>query len=399
MDPRIASAFTDGRILPPKRDEPDLVHLSRALANLSGAERFATASPEEQQVLQCIGEPRHIVFILLDGLGMNLIRKLPAESFLVSNLRRSLRATTPSTTACALTSIATGAWPAQHGVTGWYTYVPARHLSVTTLHMVERFTAQPLDECGVPVEEFLPIPAFHPEMKSTPLTLLPASIADTPYARYSRGGTAFSPYHNLTDASAQILDFVRNASSPTYVHWYVPDVDSACHHYGLSDEKTMSLLVFIDQMLTQLAESLPPDARLVITADHGLLDVPAANHLVLTGEDPLMAMLDAPPSGDGRMPIFHVRSGALGEFPTAFHDQFGDGFVLMSRDDAEALELFGPRPMSPVSRQRFGDFVGIALAPVLLHYDVHREPPPQQVYLAQHAGLTPNELLIPLVVG
>ncbi|HEY5956839.1 MAG TPA: alkaline phosphatase family protein, partial [Polyangiaceae bacterium] len=180
---------------------------------------------------------------------------------------------------------------------------------------------------------------------------------------------------------------------------YVPDVDSSCHHYGLAHERTTALLFELDQLLTQLSRSLPRDARLVITADHGLLDVPHTGHLPLTGEDSLMAFLDAPPSGDGRMPIFHVRAELHSEFHRAFEEHFGEGFALLDSSEAEQLGLFGPKPLSVVSRQRFGDFVGIALGRVLVHYEPRRAPLPQHVYLAQHAGLTPEELLIPLIVA
>lgn len=398
MDPRIANAFDSGALLAPQPEHPDLVHLARAIAIFAGTERFA-ATPPVRRVLDCIGNPQHVVFVLLDGLGMNLIERLPANAFLRTNLRTVLRATSPSTTACALTSIATGVWPAEHGVTGWYTHLPRRQLTVTTLHMVERFSDEPLATRGVPVQELLPIAAFHSEMRAQPLTLLPTAIADTAFARYSRGGTAFSPYDDLSQAFGRVLEFVREASGPTYTHVYVPDVDTVCHHHGLDGTGLMPLLLELDERLHQLSSALPNDAKLVVTADHGLIEVSQEAHLPLVGDDALMSLLEAPPSGDGRMPLFHVRAGSELAFSRAFNDHFGDAFALLNLKEAEQIGLFGPEPMSNTARERFGDFVGIALAPVILHYASKRSPAPQHFYLAQHAGLTPDELLIPLVVA
>lgn len=398
MDPRIANAFDSGALLRPRPEQPDLVHLARAIATLAGAERFA-ATPPVTHVLDCIGRPQHVVFVLLDGLGMNLVERLPKTAFLRDNLRTILRATSPSTTACALTSIATGMWPSEHGITGWYTHLPERHLTVTTLHMVERFSGEPLAQRGISVQELLPLPSFHSELRAAPLTLLPESIADTPFARYSRGDTAFSPYQNLSQAFERVLDFVSHASEATYTHLYFPDVDTVCHHYGLNDSRVMPLLVELDNQLRQLSRALPNDAKLVITADHGLTEVSKEAHLPLCGDDAIMALLEAPPSGDGRMPIFHVRSGSELDFSQAFNAQFGEGFALLNIKEAEQMGLFGPEQMSNTARERFGDFVGIALAPVILHYASQRSPAPQHFYFAQHAGLTPDELLIPLVVA
>ncbi|HEY5960959.1 MAG TPA: alkaline phosphatase family protein, partial [Polyangiaceae bacterium] len=155
------SAFASGALLPPAAGHPDLVHVTRALAILAGVQRFDATSSPVQRVLECVGKPKHVIFVLLDGLGMNLLEQLPPGSFLRANLRMPLRATVPSTTACALTSIATGTWPSEHGVTGWYTHVPTRGVTVTTLHMVERFSGMSLADCGLDAAEFLPIPAFH----------------------------------------------------------------------------------------------------------------------------------------------------------------------------------------------------------------------------------------------
>lgn len=398
MDPRIASAFESGVLLPPQPEHPDLVHLTRAIAILAGAKRFSV-TPPVKRVLDCVGNPKHLVFVLLDGLGMNLIERLPATAFLRANLRMILRTTTPSTTACALTSIATGMWPAEHGVTGWYTHLPERQLTATTLHMVERFSGEPLGERGVRVQELLPIPAFHSEIRAEPLTLLPAAIADSAFARYSRGGTAFAPYDDLSQAFERVLAFVHRALGPTYAHVYFPDVDTVCHHYGLDDVRVMPLLLELDARLRQLSHALPNDAKLVVTADHGLIEVSHEAHLPLVGEDALMSLLEAPPSGDGRMPIFHVRPGSELEFSRTFNDHYGEGFALLSLKEAEQLGLFGPEPMSQTTRARFGDFVGIALTPVILHYVSKHSPAPQNLYLAQHAGLTPDELLVPLVVA
>src|SRR4051794_24740317 len=148
MSPIIQEAFNDGRLVRPDPAQPDLVHLVRALGALCGVEHFGDSS-FTQQLMNQIGVADHYVFVLLDGLGMNLVRKLPADSFIRRHLRTHIRATSPSTTACALTSVATGEWPCRHGVCGWFTYLPDRNLSVTMLPFVERFSGESLASRGL----------------------------------------------------------------------------------------------------------------------------------------------------------------------------------------------------------------------------------------------------------
>ncbi|MGC4070397.1 MAG: hypothetical protein QM784_38180 [Polyangiaceae bacterium] len=81
MDSRIASAFARGVILPSDPEQSDLVHLTRALATLAGVSRFAPASRPVQRILDCVGSPQHVIFILLDGMGMNLMARLAPSSF------------------------------------------------------------------------------------------------------------------------------------------------------------------------------------------------------------------------------------------------------------------------------------------------------------------------------
>ena len=401
MDSRIAAAFDSGALVRPSLVEPDLVHLTRALAGMAGATDVDTSAAPVRELRELIGNTDHLVFVLLDGLGMNLVRRLPPASLLARGLKRVIRAVCPSTTACALTSVATAAWPAQHGVTGWFTHLPDHAMTISTLPMVERFSGTPLAQRELTPAELVPIVAYHGSLSSRPLTLLPSPIVDTAFAHYSRGNTAGFGYGSRDEAVERIAAFVRADPAPSYTHWYVPDVDSACHHDGVRAGTALELLAQLDAEITRLRQLLPPNARIVITADHGLLDVEAADHLPLPSDDPLLGHLVVPPSGDARMPIFHVRPGQRERFAAAFEQRFGHGIALIASEEAAALGMFGPPPLLPAARARFGDYVGIAYRPVTLHYVVPIPPgsTPHRQYLALHGGLSHDEMEIPLIVA
>jgi hypothetical protein len=400
MDEAIAAAFASGALVRPAPGEPDLVHLSRALALHAGVERFQPAGAVERRLLELMAPLGHVVFVLLDGLGMNLLERMPEESFFRRHLRRRILATSPSTTACALTGIATGEWASEHAVTGWFTQVPEYGLTMTTLPLVERFSGRSLAEQGLGAYELFPLRAYHAEMSASVLTLLPRPIANTAFARYSRAETLGEPYESLAEARDKAVEHVRSAGAASHTYLYVPDVDTACHHHGVESDEALHLLLGIDGELSRLAGALRGRATLVISADHGLIDVPPAGHLSLTPGDSMLELLEAPPSGDARLPIFHVRQGYTEELARAFAARFGQAIRLLPSAEADRIRLFGPRPMSKIARSRFGDFVGIALAPCSLHY---RTAPPggaaQRVYVAQHAGLSPEEMYIPLIVA
>src|SRR3954454_18146925 len=143
--------FVDGTLVRPSDRVPNLVHLVRAIATLCGVAGYddAAAVRELIDTIGVAGASQHLVFVLLDGLGMNLIDRLPADSFLASHLRRSINATCPSTTAAALTTVATAEYPNRHAVTVCSPHLPQRELTATILPFAERFTGQPLVQRGI----------------------------------------------------------------------------------------------------------------------------------------------------------------------------------------------------------------------------------------------------------
>ena len=135
----------------------------------------------------------------------------------------------------------------------------------------------------------------------------------------------------------------------------------------------------------------------MVTADHGLIDVEWPDQTLLEASDPLVERSAVPPSGDADADL-HVRDGRRAEFQRQFDDRFGDRMLLVSNDEAEKLRLFGPRTALASRAATLGDFVAIAYRPATISY----HPPGKPVgnrYLAVHAGLSPEEMLVPLVIA
>jgi hypothetical protein len=328
---------------------------------------------------------------------MNTIRRLPPTSFLVSHLKREIHATCPSTTACALTSVATAHWPNRHGVSGWFTHLPDLGFTATILPFAERVSHQPLALRGLSAQDVLPLPPILPLMTHRAVSLSPSYIANTTYNHYCRGGTTGLPYKKISDASEQIVAYINAAREPTFTYLYLDEIDTLCHHVGVEHEAVDARVVGICAELSKLAETLQGRARIVITADHGLIDVPAPEQTLLRAGDPFLDMMLVPPSGDARMPIFHLRPGKRNQFVDVFHQRFGDKMILLDTDQADEMRLFGPEGMSSPIRRRFGDFIAIPFKPATLAY-LPPEKQPGHVFFAVHAGLSPDEMHVPLCV-
>ncbi len=402
MSPKLAQAFADGRLVRPSDAAPNLVHLVRAVASSAGVPDLDGA-PVVQRLIELIG-PRagHLIFVLLDGLGINLVRALSAsdpQSFVAKHLKLEINATSPSTTACALNSVTTAQYPNRHGVAGWFTYLPEFGLSATMLPFQERFTSIPLTARGIGIDQVLTLPPIVARIPKHTLTIVPALLSNTTFNNYTRAGTEGFGYASIHQAIDHIIAHVRESPGPTYTHLYLPEIDTQAHHAGVESSRTLELVRRIDAELSRLHDALRgSDARIIVTADHGLIDVPKADQALLFAGDPLLEMLIVPPTGDARMPVFHVREGRRQQFIEQFEHRFAERMILLSTDDVEQLELFGPGKFSAVARPRFGDFIGIAHRAATLSYHPPNKPV-GEMYLAVHAGLSPQEMWIPMCVA
>ena len=133
----LIQAFESGVLTQPRHDLPNLVDLARAIAKLSGVCDL-DLSPSAAEVAAKIGESDHLVLVMADGVGMNLVESMPRSSFLPKRLQDELLTVFPSTTSVALTSLTTGEWPVRHAITGWWTHLPDLGSAATILQYTAR---------------------------------------------------------------------------------------------------------------------------------------------------------------------------------------------------------------------------------------------------------------------
>lgn len=391
---RVRSWFQTGRLVRPRADVPNFVDLVRALAELSGA-RGLELSPAGRELAEVIGPADHYVLVLVDGLGLKLLETLPADGFLRKHLARTLQAVFPPTTAAALNTLATGLWPAEHAVPGWWTYLAERRLSAITLPFVERFTERPLEAYGVSTEEVFPAPCFWLWMERRRLVVAPKKLIGTTFSRYATGDSAHLGYESLAQAVAFVVDGIKRARSSSFTYLYLPQIDKLAHRKGIADPGMPGLLAATQEHLADLAGALPRHARLIITADHGLIDTPEERRFVLPEGHPLLQHLLCPPTCEPTVPAFHARPGQQEAFLEAFTAHLGQHFALITPEEAEELRLFGPGPISPLLRRRLGDFIGLSAEPAAIYY---HGPKDSHVHVGVHAGLSAQEMLIPLIL-
>lgn len=334
--------------------------------------------------------------LLVDGLGEQLLRERPgAAPYLTSLLDGSLARTGgrpmtavyPSTTPVALTSLGTGLAPGEHGLTGLFMRLPGRPGLLDLLHLGRDGSSrdlQPRTTCferaaadGVSVTRVGP-GAFDGD------GLTEAGL---------RGG-AYTGAESVGERVDAVVAGLRRGTR-SLVYGYFGDLDATGHRRGVGSDAWRRELTHVDRLVEQLAAALPPDSVLVVTADHGMVDVPADARWDLATSPDLDAGVETV-AGDPRAVHVHTVAGADRDVAAAWRETLGTDFWVLGRDEAVAAGWFGP-VVPEVIHPRIGEVVAAARTPVAL-VDSRWMHPAILRLVGLHGSLTPAELDIPLLV-
>jgi len=393
----LLQAFELGRLVRPSPDVLNIVDFSNALASLAGVDYIELTSGAKQ-IAELIGEAEQIVFVLVDGFGMNFVKEMKSDDFVPNHVAAELVTVFPSTTPVVETTLATGKWPGEHAVTGWETYIPEIDADATIIKFLERKSDKSLSELGLSPEVAYP---FRSQLGRVPrdyLALLPDSIVSTVYSDYWNGGKPQTGYKSFGQAVATAIQRVAAADRPTFTYIYTSQVDFNAHQFGAHSRRTKAQVREVDAELERLARHLPDNATLVVTADHGIVDARKEEMHQIGPSDELLRCLTREPSGDQRVKYFDVKEDELPEFESMFRERFGKAFYLISTDDAERTELFGPGVISATTKARLGNIMAISKGADILGYRWAGKTD-EVPKISHHSGLGPDEMMVPLVIS
>jgi hypothetical protein len=346
-----------------------------------------------------------VCLLLVDGLGLDLLADAaPADAPFLRSLLTSgceLDAGFPSSTPISLCSLGTGRAPGEHGIVGFAMHVPPVPAVMECLGWTRYGTAEPL--IGVlPPEELQPHEPWAGLRGDAAAVVTVVSLREhmaTGLTRAAFRGARFDPIATFTDADARVAR-VRTGlarGERALVYTYDGRLDTAAHQSGVGSEAWRGALRAVDAMARRLVAALPAGGMLLVTGDHGGIDVPASARIDLADRADLSADV-AWLSGDPRARHVHAREGRERDVLDAWRTGLGNAWTVLSRDEAIAAGLFGPRVLDAV-RPRIGDVVAIAGTTGGI-FDLRRFPWEQRL-VGFHGGLSRGELKVPLlrVVG
>jgi hypothetical protein len=173
---------------------------------------------------------------------------------------------------------------------------------------------------------------------------------------------------------------------------YDAGLDSTGHVCGCTSDAWRFQLGHVDRLAEQLAGALPPGAVMYVTADHGMVDVGAADRVDADTRRELrdgVAVL----GGEPRARHVYARPGAAGDVLDTWQATLGPAAWVVSRDQAVDDGWFGPVTASLAGR--IGDVVAASAGSLAVV--ATKEEPRETALLGMHGSLAPSDQLVPLL--
>lgn len=332
---------------------------------------------------------RSAVVVVVDGLGAIQLRGHAGHArHLTAGIGRKDVAYSvfPTTTGAALTSILTGVDPGSHGLVGYRVLDRGRDRLVNLLSGWESDGIDPLLWQPRSTVFETAVAAGHPAY-----AIGVAAYAQSGFTRATLRGAEFVAAKSPAERVAVAYQLAADRPG-ALIYCYLPEIDKAGHRHGVDSSAWIAALEDVDQALSVAP---PKDVGVLITADHGMVDVPAHRHVVLEtgdvrldgvrhiGGEPRMLHVYLEPDADPATTLDAWRGASAGEAD------------VLSRAEVIEAGLYGSEVTADAA-DRVGDLVVIARGNRAF-YDGTAQDQRSRGMIGQHGALTPEESMVPYI--
>ena len=324
---------------------------------------------------------KNIVFLILDCLGVNIINNnLSENNLLKKNILTTVTTIFPSTTVAATTAFHSGLSPYETGWLGWMLYFKEYDRMIEVFSGKDFYTEEKIID--PPGETFLKYEQIYEKIckknQKVNLHKIFPSFAEN-------GSKTFEELCSKIKLACE-----NEGQNLISAYWDEPD--HTIHYNGVKSNATYEVLKNIDDNLKKLAEELS-DTLIIISADHGAVDV---NEVYLNEIKELDELLSKPLSIESRFASSFIKEGMQEKFLTEFKKHFKDKYKLYSKEEFLKEQLLGLGKKHERIDSYLGDLIFISESNLAIRYALPNTK--KKFHVADHAGLTKDEMLVPVIV-
>ena len=323
---------------------------------------------------------KNIVLWVLDGMGLDALKTHAPDGFLMKNYVAQLSSVYPCTTTSALTTFETGLTPIEHGWLGWSHYFKEIGKCVDLFTNNESGTEIAAADRNI-VWETIGFKNLFTQIREVDSNIECCRVS--PFGEY---------WSDTNEAICNHIETLCKKDGQRYIYAYHFQPDKDMHDSGCYCERTKANIVLFDKQIEQLAANLT-DTLLIVTADHGLTDI---EMLDIEDYPEIHNCLSTHPTREPRSLSFFVKPECNNIFPELWNNQFGNDFQIMTGTEAFEKGIFGDGNPHNHSQDFLGDYVAVAIGNLSVWYK--NDKGKLHDFKACHAGLTENEMIVPLIL-
>lgn len=327
--------------------------------------------------------------VLVDGMGVANIRQAGGHArFLGSLLKTSktLFSGFPTTTASSLTSLATGLPNGEHGLLGYRVFDRDRSSGINFLNDLGKDFHPREYQPAITISER----AIGSDL--SPKTIGPAeyrgsgfTLATMPESEYLSGDSVEERFERAIDE----LNKPR-----TFLYVYVPELDQLAHRYGCGSAQWLAGIEAVDAALAMFHQRLPKSAGALVTADHGVIDIPKERHIYLDEVLPEMDLLAV--GGDPRTPFIYLKDRlSCDAVRESLTKSLGDQIWITKTEELVSKGWLAP--LSPVARKLEPDLILIPRGETVVYHRAFAKRKSLEM-VGQHGGISKQEWEVPLLI-
>ena len=338
---------------------------------------------------------KKIVIFLVDGMGYEKFAKMNEELNFQDVLKVS--SVFPTTTTAAVTSWFTAKTPKEHGMLGYILYL--REIGSIT-NMIE--FSYPGVEGGMfsnmMKKRIHRLENVFDALREKELyggVLTHASIANSGLSYLIHRNGHIMSYYYMGDLLATLKKRLsEDWTGILYVYW--GHLDGLGHKKGPdSDAYTIEMKRILTELKRFSEESLNDETLLVITSDHGMIQIPPTRNNFLKPSDNFNRLLSSPPGGEMRMMYFYLaRRNNVDLLKDYFNSNYPGAVDFLTPREAMDLELFGTGRAHPELYNRIGDAIMVTREDNAFTYMYSGG---EEKLSGMHGGLTSEELYVPAI--
>ncbi len=328
-------------------------------------------------------ESNQVVVLVVDGLGALQLSQHLGHLPNISKLRGGvIDSVAPTTTATALTSIATGKAPINHGIIGYRINIPDGHIMNTLTWRCDGSDGQ-----SGPDPSSISLSRSFFDLDVAVISKI--IFKDTYFSKAYLGDRNFRFFRTISSMVGEIRSSLL--SGAPLVYSYYEGVDNVAHEFGLGDYYSMEL-EFLDFYVGEIMRVLPKGASLLITADHGQVEIPDKPIRM----DDFILDRTTRMSGEGRFRWLHCDSSQIEALYQCARDLYGEVGWVITKEEALEDGLFGngAQRNRDVVASRLGDVALLARGDVAFYDPLETGP---MELICRHGSLTDAELKVPLI--